>query len=144
MKKTQKKQPRSSGGDRKRRVAQQQDTPRAGVRQRDARARSAKPQNTGRQDARPPEANPQEQRKPAPARFEIKGILFTAIGIVMLIAFYRENAMGYFGTYIRAFMFGMFGLPAYFVPSAIIIAGISPPRHAEAAISPLLWRDRRS
>jgi len=54
---------------------------------------------------------------------EIKGILITALGVLLMIAFFRDNSIGAFGSAVKSFTFGIFGWPAYFVPSAIIIIG---------------------
>ena len=65
-----------------------------------------------------------EQNKKQKRQIEIKGIILTAVGVLMMVAFYSNDAIGAFGTFVRSFLFGLFGWPAYFVPSAIIIAGI--------------------
>ncbi|MDR3120691.1 MAG: DNA translocase FtsK 4TM domain-containing protein, partial [Clostridiales bacterium] len=65
----------------------------------------------------------QAQNTPG-ARIEIKGILLTATGLLLMIAFFRDGSIGAVGAWIKSFVFGLFGWPAYFVPSAIIIAGV--------------------
>jgi hypothetical protein len=89
-----------------------------------ARAAAGSQQEAQRAQQLPPEAAEAAAGSAKGARIEIKGIIFTAIGILMMVAFFSNNAAGAFGSYVKAFVFGLFGQPAYFVPSAIIIAGV--------------------
>ena len=70
------------------------------------------------------ESNAFGEKKNKRKKVEIKGILLTAVGILMMVAFFKDGSIGYFGTFVRSFFFGLFGWPAYFVPSAIIIVGV--------------------
>ena len=65
------------------------------------------------------EQRPDKKRK----GIEVKGILLSALGVILMLAFFRDNSIGVFGALIKSFTFGLFGWPAYFVPSVIIIAG---------------------
>ena len=49
--------------------------------------------------------------------------MLTALGVLLLAAFFWDNSIGAVGSAIKAFTFGLFGWPAFFIPSAIIIAG---------------------
>lgn len=55
---------------------------------------------------------------------EIKGILITALGILMLLSFYMDNSIGIFGRIIRDVLTGFFGLPSYLIPPALMLLGV--------------------
>lgn len=52
---------------------------------------------------------------------EIQGILFLALGILMLLSFYVKDSIGYFGMFIRETSLGLFGIPAFLIPPVIIL-----------------------
>ena len=56
-------------------------------------------------------------------RIEVKGIILAALGAIFMFAFFRDNSIGAFGATVKSIAFGLFGWPAYFIPSVIIIAG---------------------
>ena len=58
------------------------------------------------------------------SRIEIKGILLTATGILLMAAFVKPMSIGFVGDVVRFFLLGLFGAPAYFIPSVIVIAGV--------------------
>jgi len=52
---------------------------------------------------------------------EIKGILLLALGVLMLLSFYVKDSVGMFGLFIREVSLGLFGLPAFLIPPAVIL-----------------------
>lgn len=54
---------------------------------------------------------------------EIKGILVLALGILMLLSFYVEHAIGLFGDFIRQNLLGLFGIPALLIPPTVVFYG---------------------
>ncbi|MCX7922972.1 MAG: DNA translocase FtsK [Clostridia bacterium] len=55
---------------------------------------------------------------------EIFGILIVAFGIMTLLSFYIENSIGTFGIFIKDFLLGLMGYPAFITPPIIIVYGI--------------------
>ena len=55
---------------------------------------------------------------------EIKGILLTALGVLMLLSFYIDNSIGFFGRMLRDVLTGLFGLPSYLIPPALMLLGL--------------------
>ena len=52
---------------------------------------------------------------------EIQGILFLALGILMMLSFYVKDSIGLFGTFIRDASLGLLGIPAFLIPPVIIL-----------------------
>jgi len=55
---------------------------------------------------------------------EIIGILIFAMGILMSLSFYLKNSIGLFGMFVKNFLLGMMGRPAYLIPPFVIMCGI--------------------
>ena len=55
---------------------------------------------------------------------EIIGIIIFSMGILIFSSFYFENSMGLFGTFIREFLLGAMGLPAFLIPPLIMAYGV--------------------
>lgn len=52
---------------------------------------------------------------------EILGILVLSFGILITLSFYIQGSIGIFGNFIRDFLLGLIGLPAFLIPPAIVI-----------------------
>ena len=52
---------------------------------------------------------------------EILGILVLSLGILVLLSFYIQGSIGIFGNFIKDFLLGLVGLPAFLIPPAIIV-----------------------
>ncbi|MCX7711078.1 MAG: DNA translocase FtsK, partial [Clostridia bacterium] len=55
---------------------------------------------------------------------EIMGLLVFALGVLILLSFYFEKSIGVFGTFIRGFLLGLMGLPAFLIPPLIIVYSV--------------------
>ena len=51
---------------------------------------------------------------------EIKGILFLALGVLMMLSFYVKGSIGLFGEFIRDASLGLLGVPAFLIPPVIL------------------------
>jgi len=52
---------------------------------------------------------------------EIQGILFMALGILMMLSFYVKDSIGLFGEFVRDVSLGLLGVPAFLVPPVILL-----------------------
>lgn len=55
---------------------------------------------------------------------EIVGLLLLALGVLILLSFYFESSIGVFGTFIRSFLLGVLGVPAFIIPPVIIVYAV--------------------
>jgi S-DNA-T family DNA segregation ATPase FtsK/SpoIIIE len=55
---------------------------------------------------------------------EITGIMLLALGVLMLLSFYLKDSIGLFGNFVREFLLGIMGLPAFLIPPMIIIYAV--------------------
>lgn len=55
---------------------------------------------------------------------EIVGILLFAFGILLLFSFYVKDSIGLFGNFVREFLLGMLGIPAFLIPPIIVIYSV--------------------
>lgn len=55
---------------------------------------------------------------------EIEGVLLLAAGVLLAFSLYAQSSIGVFGNAFREIVLGMFGLPAYVMPPALILYAI--------------------
>ncbi len=55
---------------------------------------------------------------------EIIGILLLGLGILFALSFFRESSIGVFGIFFKRFFLGLMGIPAFLIPSFIIVYAI--------------------